>query len=274
MNESSMDCDTGKEIHEGHQLQGQLIYPHVDRWVTTLLSWWSGQDERVAMKKDIHLWMDEDARIDLAHKTNSIAVLNELVNDPSENVRVALTYNKSLPFGVQRTLLSDDSEMVFTAMGVNTTNSKLKSFYYDTRDKIKAEEEKKPLTKAQKKRAEYLEFKEHVLDTNNVSVNGLHKLSTLAIEEKDTGTLIEIIDHLVCNRNVALSILLSIQHNPQFTYVTEHIILSRFFDFNMLMESIETFSYTYQSIICQFYDLRRLSKVMHCPELMNYLSYY
>lgn len=263
-----------KKSMEVINFRGQLIYPHVDRWVTTLLSWWSGQDERVAMKKDIHLWMNEDDRIDLAHKTNSIAVLNELVNDPSENVRVALTYNKSLPFGVQRTLLSDDSEMVFTAMGVNTTNSKLKSFYYDTRDKIKAEEEKMPLTKAQKKRAEYLEFKEHVLDTNNVSVNGLHKLSTLAIEEKDTGTLIEIIDHLVCNRNVALSILLSIQHNPQFTYVTEHIILSRFFDFNMFMESIETFSYTYQSIICQFYDLRRLSKVMHCPELMNYLSYH
>lgn len=266
-------CDTGKEIHGGHQFRSQLIYPHVDRWVTTLLSWWSGQDERVAMKKDIHLWMDENDRIDLAHKTNSIAVLNELVNDPSENVRVALTYNKSLPFDVQRTLLSDDSEMVFTAMGVNTTNSKLKSFYHDTRDKIKAEKEKMPLTKAQKKRAEYLEFKEHVLDNNNVSVNGLQKLSTLAIEEKDVGTLIEIIDHLVCNRNVALSILLSIQHNPQFTYVTEHIILSRFFDFNMFMESIETFSYTYQSIICQFYDLRRLSKVMHCPELMNYLYY-
>lgn len=170
--------------------RSQLIYPHVDRWVTTLLSWWSGQDERVVMKRE------------------------------------------------------------------------------------QEEREKRPLTKAQTKRSEYLEFKEHVLDTNNVSVNGLQKLSTLAIEEKDVGTLIEIIDHLVCNRNVALSILLSIQHNPHFTYVTEHIILSRFFDFNMFMESIKTFSYTYQSIICQFYDLRRLSKVMHCPELMDYLSYY
>lgn len=168
----------------------QLIYPHVDRWVTTLLSWWSGQDERVAMKRE------------------------------------------------------------------------------------QEEREKRPLTKAQKKRDEYLTFKEHVLDIDNVSVNGLHKLSTLAIEEKDVGTLIEIIDNLVCNRNIALSILLSIQHNPQFTYVTEHIILSRFFDFNMFMESIETFSYTYQSIICQFYDLRRLSKVMHCPGIMNYLYYH